>query len=220
MTTKPKSLTPECRRTGQGSVGILAVLLVGAGLLNGCLSRPSLVKQSFAFSPPPLTSTDATKLRRSLGIRRLAIAEPSDDQSLVYRTGEFTYERDPYAEFLVPPAEVFAATIRGSFRGAGVFSAVTEPGSAFRPDTVVEVFIDQLYGDFRNPADPSAVLAMRFIFFDAPAGIPGKVLVQKGCSRQIHLKARTAASLVEGWNEAMKQILEEVCSDLKTMRES
>ena len=163
-----------------------------------------------------MTSSAATTPNRVLGIKRLTIAGPFDDQSLAYRTGESSYERDPYAEFLVPPADAFAVAICGYFRDSGLFSTVTEPGSVLKPDIVVEIFIDQLYGDFRNRGDSSAMLGMRFIFFDAPAGIPGKVLAQKGCSRRIHLKARSAALLVEGWNEGLKQVLDEVCADLRS----
>ena len=43
---------------------------------------------------------------------------------LVYRTGEFSYERDPYAEFLVPPARDLLAPIRGYFRQNGAFAVV------------------------------------------------------------------------------------------------
>jgi len=195
---------------------IATTVILGISLLSGCLSRPSLVKQSFTLSCPPMTSSPATTTNRVLGIKRLMIAAPFDDQSLVYRTGEFSYERDPYAEFLVPPAEAFAVAIRGYFQDSGVFNTVTEAGSAFMPDVLVEIFIDQLYGDFRDHADASAVLAMHFIFFNASTGTPGRVLEQKACSRRIHVKARTAASLMEGWNEALKEVLNEVCSDLKT----
>jgi len=192
------------------------IVLLGAVLLSGCLSRPSLVRQSFTLSSPPLTPSAATTPNRVLGIKRLTIAGPFDDQSLTYRNGESSYERDPYAEFLVPPAEAFTVAICGYFRDSGLFSTVTEPGSALKPDIVVEIFIDQVYGDFRNRGDCSAVLGMRFIFFDAPAGIPGKVLAQMGCSRHIHLKARSAASLVEGWNEGLKEVLDDVCADLRS----
>ena len=215
MTTAPKRSILTGSRSGRDLIVIATTMLLGSCLLSGCLSRPSLVKQSFTLSCPTMTSSAATTTNRVLAIKRLMIAAPFDDQSLVYRTGEFSYERDPYAEFLVPPAETLAVAICGYFRDSGVFNAVTEPGSAFKPDILVEISIDQLYGDFRGRADATAVLAMRFIFFDASAGMPGKVLLQKGSSRHIHVKARNAASLVEGWNEGLKQVLDEMSANLK-----
>ncbi len=129
-----------------------------------------------------------------LGIRHLQIAAPFEGKSLVYRTGDFSYVRDPYAGFLESPADELMAPVRGWLRSNGGFSAVVEPGSALKPDTFVEISVSQLFGDFRQPEHPTAVLTMRFVFFDAPNGIPGKVLLQQEYSRGIPLKAPTAAA--------------------------
>jgi hypothetical protein len=48
-------------------------------------------------------------------------------------------------------------------RQAGAFSAVVEAASALKPDTLVEIHADQLYGDFHQPDHPTAILAMRFV---------------------------------------------------------
>jgi membrane protein DedA with SNARE-associated domain len=73
---------------------------------------------------------------------------------------------------------------------------------------LVEIHVDQLYGDFQRPDHAAAVLAMRFAFFDSANGVPGSALLQKGYSRDIPLKAPTAAALIEGWNEALAQTLD------------
>ena len=112
---------------------------------------------------------------------------------LVYRTGEYSYDRDPYAEFMVHPAEGLVAPMSSWFRDSGGFSAVIETGSAVKPDTLVEIQVVQLYGDFRPSEQPTAVLAMRFVFLDSRSGVPGKVILQQEYSRAIPLKARTAA---------------------------
>jgi hypothetical protein len=148
-----------------------------------------------------------------LGIRNLQIAAPFDGRSLVYRTGEFSYVRDPYAEFLESPAEEMMAPVRGWLRDSGNFSAVVESGSALKPDTLVEISVSQLFGDFRQPAHPSAILTIRFVFFEAPNGVPGKVIIEQESSRSIPLSAPTAAALMEGWNQALDEILTEVSSD-------
>lgn len=198
----------------------LALALLAAALLSGCLSRPSpgLNKQSFSFSIPPAPSAPPPAHGRVLAIRQLRIAAPFDSQSFLYRIGEFSYEHDPYAQFLVPPAGSLMAPIRGYFRESGLFSAVVELGSALQPNTLVEISLSQLYGDFRNHAAPAAVLSMRFAFFDATNGLPGKLLFQKDYARRIPIKARTAAALMAGWNEALAQIMKDVNADLKASR--
>jgi hypothetical protein len=187
--------------------------------LTGCLSRPAMNKQTFAFSAPAIAGTNVVASDRVLGIRNLQIAAPFEGRPLVYRTGEFSYVRDPYAEFLESPAEELMVPVRGGLRGSGNFNAVVESGSALKPDTLVEISVSQLFGDFRQPEHPSAILTMRFVFFDAPNGVPEKEILEQEYSRSIPLSAPTSAALMEGWNQALVEILTEVSSDFARMRE-
>jgi len=77
----------------------------------------------------------------------------------------------------------------------------------------VEIHVSELYGDFRPAENASAVLAMRLEFFDAPNGIPGKAILQREYERKIPLKARTAAALIDGWNQGLAQILDTAVQD-------
>jgi len=194
---------------------VAALLLAGVCGLTGCISRPALTRQTFTFDAPTISATNAVTGGRILGIRSLQIAVPFDGRSFVYRTGEFSYARDPYAGFLEPPAEEIIAPLRGWLRSNGNFSAVVEAGSALKPDTSVEIIVNQLFGDFRQPEHPAAVLSMQFVFFDAPKGVPGKVILQQEYSRSMPLDAPTAAALMDGWNRALAEILAEVSTDFR-----
>jgi ABC-type uncharacterized transport system auxiliary subunit len=105
------------------------------------------------------------------------------------------------------------APVCGRWREAGTFAAVSDAGSALKPDTLVEIQVSQLYGDFRPSENAAAVLSMRFVFFDAPKGVPGKVILQQEYSRSIPLEARNPATLVKGWNQALAQILDTAALD-------
>jgi ABC-type uncharacterized transport system auxiliary subunit len=194
---------------------VAALLLAGVCGLTGCLSRPALTRQTFTFDAPTISATNDLTDGRVLGIRSLQIAAPFDSRSFVYRTGEFSYARDPYAGFLEPPAEEMMVPVRGWLRGKGQFSAVTEAGSALKPDTLVEISVSRLFGDFRQPEHPAAVLTMQFVFFDAPNGVPGRVILQKDYSCRIPLDAPNAAALMDGWNQALAEILAEVSTDFR-----
>jgi hypothetical protein len=189
-------------------------------LATGCLSRPPLVKQSFAFALPSVLTNTTAAIDHVLAIRRLTVEAPFDGPTLVYRTGEFSYESDHYATFLVSPAESFVAPIREYFRGHGLFRAVTESGSVLKPDILVEISVNQLYGDFRRQGQPAAVLGIRFLFFDAPNGVPGRVLLAKSYLHRIPIPARTPATLVEGWNEALNQVLSSTMTDFVAATDS
>jgi len=189
------------------------ILIAAVCLLTGCLARPHLDKQSFVFAPPPPAAAKDAPGSRVLGLRSLQIAAPFEGREFVYRTGESSYDRDPYAQFMVSPAEDLLSPICSWWREAGGFRGVVEAGSALKPDTSVEIYVGQLYGDFRSAEPPGAVLAMRFVFFDASKGVPGEVIWQQEYRRDIPLKARSAEALIEGWNEALAQILNSAMLD-------
>ncbi len=216
MNAPESSVHTICARARATLAGGRIALLAVACLLCGCLSRPYLNKQTFVLEIPPAPAPNrAAKSHRVVAIRTLRVAVPFDGRSLVYRTGEFSFESDPYAEFLVSSAESLLFPIRGWMREAGYFEAVVEPGSACKPDTMAEISVLQLYGDFRQPRDAAAVLTIRFVLFDSPRGVPGKLILEREYSRRIPLKARTADALMAGWNEALVQILAELGSDLQ-----
>ena len=212
---RPESMKPLLAVPPWTSHIVVAAVLASVCTLSGCVSRPPLHKQTFTFTAPAIDPTNAVASERVLGVRRLQIAPPFDGRSLVYRTGEVSYVRDPYAEFLDPPAEEMTAPVRAWLRGDGAFSAVLERGSALTPDTLVEISVTRLFGDFRRPEHSAAVLGMRFVFFDAPNGVPGKPLLQKEYSRKIPLSATSAAALMAGWNQASARYSNEVASDLR-----
>ncbi len=113
---------------------------------------------------------------------------------------------------MVHPAEALISPIETWFRQSGGFSTVVETGSALKPDTLVEIQVLQLYGDFRPSEPPAAVMAMRFVFFSEISS-PGKPVLQQEYTQRIPLKARTAAALIEGWNQALSQILDSATQD-------
>jgi hypothetical protein len=159
----------------------------------------------------------AARSQRVVSIRSLRVAAPFEDRSLIYRMGDFSYNADPYAEFLVSPADSLRPPIRNWMRQSGLFRTVVEPGSALRPNTMAEITVLELYGDFRRPQEPAAVLSLRFVLLDSPEGIPGKLAFEQEYSRRVVLKARNAHALMAGWNEALSQILAQLGSDLRRL---
>jgi cholesterol transport system auxiliary component len=196
-----------------------AIVLTLAFTFSGCVSRPALNVQTFDFSIPALRATNGVPNGSVLEIRILQIAPPFDGRSLIYRTGEFSYQRDPYAEFLGLPAEGMVGPVSEMLRRDGGFSEIVQPGSAAKPDTFVEITINQLYGDIRKPRSPYAVMAMQLTFMDATNGLPGKVIIQRNYSSRIPMNLTTPAALMEGWNQALVGILAESASDFRN-RES
>lgn len=208
-------LFKNLKRSPVTVVIVTFVLLVCGGLFSGCLSRPYLNRQTFVFNEPAIDATNAMANGRVLAIRKLQIAAPFDGRPLVYRNGEFSFARDPYAEFLEPPAQELMTPLQGLLLGTGDFSQVVENGSALRPDTLVEITVSQLFGDFRERENPKAILTMQFTFFDAPNGLPAEVIFHKEYARAIPLGAPAAAALMKGWNQALADIFTELAADFR-----
>jgi cholesterol transport system auxiliary component len=191
------------------------LFLLSALTFGGCLSKPPMNEQTFAFSVPTSSDTSEAASGRVLGIKTLQVAPPFDGRAFVYRTGEFSYERDSYAGFLGLPTEVLTGPVTELLRGDGCFSAVVKMGSAARPNTLVEINVNELYGDIRKTDSPAAILSMQVILTDAKNGLPGKVLLQKNYSRRIPMKSTAPAALMAAWNEALVEIFADIASDFR-----
>lgn len=181
----------------------------------GCVSRPALDQQTFAFSAPSSPATNLVAHGPVLEIRALQILPPFDGRSLIYRTGDFSYQRDPYAGFLGLPAEGLVVPVIEMLRRDGRFGEVVQPGSAVQPDILAEITVTQFYGDIRKPRSSYAVLAMQITFMGATNGLPEKVILQQNYSRRIPISSTSPAALMKGWNQALADILTEATSDFQ-----
>ena len=165
-----------------------------------------------------MTSSPVAGGRGTLAVEAVAEAPPSDGEALVYRLGENEYERDPYAELVAPADRALAMPIRAHLRNAGLFANVIEPGSVVMPDSTLEGYVTEFYGDFRKREAPSAVLSIRFVLLRREADGSASVLLQEDYSRRVPLPDRTAPALVAGWDEALKGIMTELVADLEALR--
>ena len=199
-------------------VGVLTVgLLMSAVTFCGCLSRPSLERQTFAFSAPDLPATNDPASGRVFGIKTLRISPPFDGRSLIFRTGDFSYERDPYAEFLGLPSDGLTAAISEMLRVNGCNVAAGKLDGVIKPDTLLEINVSQLYGDIRKRGSPCAIVALQVVFVRATNGLPANVVLQQSYSRRIPMRSATAAALMDGWNQALTGIFADVAAECRRL---
>ena len=176
--------------------------------LTGCLTRPALEHQTFALQTPVVTNAAATG--PVLLLRSVEVSPLFAGQALVYRIGPNAYETDPYAGFLVPPGPALAIPIRAYLANSGAFANIVGPGSLLTPAQELQVQVAELYGDFRQPGRPAAVLSLRLVFVTAT----GTVISQKTYSRSVPVKTNTAAAVVAGYDEALAGIMADVAAGL------
>jgi hypothetical protein len=182
--------------------------------LTGCLERPALDMQTFSFNEPEKSAVNVMSGGRLVGIRSFQIASPFDSRSLVYRTGDDMYVRDPYAEFLDLPADVLIAPVGDWLRKNGAANVDNGSDNERRPNVLVDISMSRLYGDFRRPEHPLAVMSMRFSFYDVPMNATSNVIYQKEYVKTVPIGASSATALMHGWNVALNGILIDVYADL------
>jgi ABC-type uncharacterized transport system auxiliary subunit len=187
-------------------------VLLAIAFLCGCASEPKWKRQVFAFSlpsHPPTTNASA----HIVALNRVSISPLYQSRSFTYRTAENSYEQDPYAGFLIPPERALAETIRACMRGSGAFGRVVEPGSGLNPTLILEVSVNELYGDFRNASLPVGTMSIHFVFYEVTDDHPRRIVLDKVCAHQTPLARKTPEALMAAWDTDLREIMVELHSD-------
>ncbi|MDB6021117.1 MAG: uncharacterized protein JWQ04_974 [Pedosphaera sp.] len=191
--------------------GVIATLL-----FCGCASRASWKKEAFALVAAS-GETGSAAHTNILSLHRVTVSPLFEGQPFVYRTGEDSFEHDPYAEFLVSPNRMLEQCMRTCLRNGHAFADVLDPGSGLKSSWAMEIAVSQLYGDFRQPDKPVAVLQVSFLLYSAEPAERGRVLWQDEFSRRLPIAHRTPAALVAGWNSGLQEIMGEANAKLKQL---
>src|ERR1035437_10847495 len=104
MTTKPLFLV---RSDSPGPAARMARWLLPFALgcvLTGCLSRPALVRQTFALQAAAPANSAAPTGQTVLEVRALEVSPRFESRDFIYRMGADLYQADTYAGFLISPA--------------------------------------------------------------------------------------------------------------------
>lgn len=193
-----------------------ALLCIGFVALWGCGSEPKWKSRSFAFALPAQPPSAGSKTN-ILMLRRLTIAPLFQGRSFTYRMAENAYEHDPYAGFFVLPERAIEHPVCAWLRAGGAFGSVIEPGSGLTPSLVAEVSINELYGDFRKPAQPAGTLEIHFVLYEVKPDGPGRVLVDKVCAHQTPMAKAAPAALAAAWDADLRLIMADINVELKQL---
>lgn len=186
----------------------LAAGLLGLASLFSCVSRPPLVRERYAFTvPAPAPPSPAATIRLALPSPEVAAA--FDRASFVYRTAEGAFEPDPYAQLLAPPRELLGEALRGHLRASGRFGEVTR--TTRNADLVARVTVTELYGDFRDPHAPAAVLTLVMAVESPGRRGPAQA---RGFSHRVPIAARRPEALARGLDEAVAKVAAEMAANL------
>lgn len=185
--------------------------------LIGCVSLEKSYpdRRYFALELVPGKSPNSTS-DRILSVASLRISSRYADRSFVYRTSTAAYEADFYNQFLTAPDSMISEELRRGLAGSELFKYVVGPSNPLQPNYVLEGSINALYGDFRDPSRPAAVLEIEFFLYNQDAGASG-VSLQKRYEKSVPLSEKSPEALIKGWDQALADIVAALQADLKAV---
>ncbi|HKE13067.1 MAG TPA: hypothetical protein VKE73_15990 [Myxococcota bacterium] len=195
-------------------------VVLGLGLVLGApgcglTRRDYPERQQFVLNAPPPQSADPPAEGPVLGLSRFRASPLLSGTNFVYRTGDQVFVSDFYNVFWIPPAAMVAESTGRWLRVSGLFSQVTDPGGMAPRTLALEGAIAELYGDYRDPATPAAVMGVRFALVDVQGREP-RLLFHKDYNVSRPIATATPAALAAGWNQALGEILAALETDLRT----
>lgn len=149
-----------------------------------------------------------------LEIRRFQISPGFSGREFVYRKGDLGYVSDFYNQFFRPPVLLITEEVRRWLSESGLFRSVVDPTSTAEPDYVLEGNINELYGDFRMKGAPKAVMGIQFLLIGVQSASP-RIAFQNSYRREVAIVSSSPDDLIEGWNDALVQILAAFEGDLR-----
>jgi cholesterol transport system auxiliary component len=183
-----------------------------AGCLN--LERDFPEKCRFTLEASRNENISSPDTGKVITVRRFRVSPKYEGKGLVYRLEELSYESDYYNEFFISPASIFTEEIRKRLAGSGLFKQVLVPSSLLDSTYILEGAVTALYGDYRVPTAPKAVMEIKFFLLEETDN-NHKIIFQSQYHKEEPFKTNMPGALVKGWNTVFNQILTEFETDLK-----
>ncbi len=193
-------------KTTASMMGLTMVLFA----LGGCLQHQPAPSKTFYMlsiesNPSPLNAPLASCLR----VRPVTVHPSFAGASLIYRTGDLTYEKDYYNQFMVAPDLQFASLLNDWLRTAGV-SLCIDTLESDRKRMILEPHLEALFVDFRKSEAPAAYAGFRFVLtrYD-PSCRCSAIAMDQRLEAVVPLPPKPSAQdVVEAMGHAIQEVLD------------
>ena len=195
---------------------ILPLLLIL--LLIGCsgLKRKYPERNYFTFDVVEEITVKEGDGENYLKIERADVNPAYMHRDFNYRIGTDEFISDYYNQFYRPVGALLSSEIYKWLSNSALFRDVLPVNTLLDAKYLLDSKLIDIYGDYRNPEDPRAVLNMQFFLIDDSTDTP-KITYTNVYNQSVPISGRTPVALVEGWNRALKNILTDFEKDLGTI---
>jgi ABC-type uncharacterized transport system auxiliary subunit len=184
-------------------------------LISGCgaFSKDYPDKRYFSLvidrpgAPRPTQDTVALK------VRTFEVSRAYEGQELIYRQGELDWASDFYSLLLVSPTDLVTDTTIKWLGQAKLFAQVVPQTSRLKATHYLEGYIESLYGDYSDPANPRAVVSIAFLAMDERE-LDTRVAYQRSFRREEPLADDSVEELIRAYERAFRGILADLEADL------
>jgi ABC-type uncharacterized transport system auxiliary subunit len=195
------------------------ILCVILSLLTACSFGPGKLppvnSYLFAVKQPKQRAKPLTK--STLEILPMQANADYAGTEFIYRVKGSRYLSDYYHVFLVDPPSQLAEITESYLENSSIFTYVSSEAVLSKSfEFILKPSLQLLYADYRNPAKPKAVVAMRFILLDNDP-YKKKIVLNKVYSQAIPLAAKTNVALVAAWNRGLKNIYRQLSVDIRSI---
>lgn len=192
------------------------LLIVMVSLLSACagIQQDYPAKRYYALNVPVAAGHAARTGKAVLQIAVFRASPQAQGRSLIYRISDERYESDYYNEFLVPPETMLADEARNFMDAQGIFKAVISKASLVFPDYVLEGNVVRMYGDYRNPRTPLAILELELFLLNTDTTQP-RIVFHRNYVKETTLSKPAPSDLVAGYDQLAAQIFTEFANDIR-----
>ena len=187
-------------------------------LIFGCsgLKREYPKKNFYTFEVVNEIKVNNNQGKNYVKIERVDVSHAYLHRDFNYRVGPDEFISDYYNQFYRPVGVLVTTEIYKWFSSTGLFKDVLPVNNLINAKYILDSKIVDIYGDYSNPDDPRAVLNMQFFLVDESAVI-AELAYSNVYNQSVSISSRTPGALVEGWNEALKNILKQFETDLSNI---
>ncbi len=193
------------------SLVLLALPLCAAGCLNLTRQSPPVHRFMLEAARPQTTAPAAGA--PALAVPPLTAAPACAGKELVYRTGEFAYEKDFYNQWLEEPATAVTLATQGWLARSGLFAHVVGSAAGVRTPYVLRGELLALHGDYRRAGSPVAVLHVRFLLLKG-GGSQAEIALQRDYEETAPAGDGSPAALAGALSQALTKALQALEKDV------